>query len=132
MEEKKLSIIEKIILSLIVFITGFWCCCMLMLTSVFFIGSPPTSSLSTKMKIANIIFIGIYLSLPMSIFVLLLLNINEQCNITLVNYFKCLIVSFIFSAIIFYLIMVKNEYKSNNSNKSIKTYNKYRFKKIKK
>ena len=101
-----------------------------MLSSSFFIGSPPISSLSTRMKIANIIFVGIYLSLPMSIFILLLLNINEQCNITLLNYFKCLIVSFIFSAIIFYLIM--NGYKSNNSNKSKQTYKKYRFKKIKK
>jgi len=124
MEEKKLNIIEKIILSLIVFITGFWCCMILMLSSSFFIGSPPISSLSTRMKIANIIFVGIYLSLPMSIFILLLLNINEQCNITLLNYFKCLIFSFIFSAIIFYLMM--------NGYKSIKTYKKYRLKKIKK
>ncbi len=132
MEETKLNIIEKIILSLIVFITGFWCCMILMLSSAFFIGSPPTSSLSTRIKIETIIFIGIYLSLPMSIFILLLLNINEQCNITLINYFKCFIVSFIFSALIFYLMMVKNQYKSNNSNKSIKTYKKYRFKKNKK
>ena len=124
MEEKKLSIIEKIILSLIVFITGFWCCCMLMLTSTFFIGSPPSGSLSTKIKIQTIIFLGIYLSIPMSIFVLLLLNINEQCNITLLNYFKCFIFSFIFGVIIFYLMM--NGYKSNKSNKSIKTYKKFK------
>jgi hypothetical protein len=35
------------------------------------------------------------------------------CNITLINYLKCLIFSFIFCAIIFYLM--NGRYKSNNS-----------------
>ena len=94
-----------------------------LITSTFFIGSPPNSSLTTKMKIQTIIFVSIYVSLPLSIFILLLLNINEQCNINLINYLKCLIFSIVFSAIIFFLS--KNGFRSEQSTQKYKKYKKY-------
>ena len=104
-KEKKLNILERILFSIIIILGGlivFFCS---FSTSGFIFGSPPKNSFTLLGRIKYNVGISIYISYPISFFILLLLKINTNYNLNLLNYAKCLFFSFI---VIFFSLYIRD------------------------
>jgi hypothetical protein len=107
--EEKIDMKEKILLSIIISITGFFVLYGLYGLSIFIIGSTPKKyKESITMKYIILIIIGsLFWSMPISLFVLLLFNINYDFTLNLLNYLKCFVSIFVL-AFIFLIIIERS------------------------
>ena len=80
-------------------------------TAAFIFGSPPSESFTIITRFQYISAIALYISCPVSFFILLLLNVNIGYEINLLNYIKCLFFPFIIIISCFYLENNKNQVK---------------------